>query len=330
MIKQEDIIKPLIFLDIFDYPPTAIELWRFLGVKAGLGEVMDICHSRAGGNPVLSSRTLDPRLRGDDNGFYFLSGREELIEKRREFFQLSEKKFKIAKRAAWLLHFIPSIKMIAICNNFYYRPQSDIDFFIITAANRLWLTRFFATIILDIFGLRARGKKRADKICLSFYLSEENMSLESVVLKPAKYCGPTETDDPYLSYWLAFLEPIYGQECYNKFWEANAWLKNIFPNIEPKRPVSRRQVGGIKSREYTLPVAEAAPPLPRRGLSAYFGDWLEKLAKKIQWWKISVHVKEMAVFNDSRVVINDAMLKFHENDRREFYREKCINELNNF
>jgi hypothetical protein len=355
MIRREDIIKPLIFLDIFDYPPTAVEVWRFLGVPAELGEVVDFYSplergaepgeagcvtagfcSSATQNPPRPSAT-PPEEGTNKNGFYFLSGREELIKKRREFFELSEKKFKIAKRAAWLLHFIPIIKMIAVCNNFYYRPQSDIDFFIITAANRLWLTRFFATIILDIFYLRARGKKTADKVCLSFYLSEDNLNLEKIALAKNKVYFQEESDpsrgaqddknekddkidDPYLSYWLAFLEPIYGQECYNRFWGANNWIKNIFPNILPKEPVARRQVGGEKSREYTLPVAEAATPLPRGGL--FIGDWQELIAKKIQGGKISPRVKEMAALGDTRVVINDKMLKFHENDRREEFRNQ--------
>jgi hypothetical protein len=319
MVTQKDVIKPLIFLDIFDYPPTAMEVWRFLGVPAELGEVVDFlsqeCHPREGGDPEPAVIKLDSRLRGNDNGFYFLPGREGIAEKRQNFFQLSEKKFKIAKRAAWLLHFIPSIKMIAVCNNFYYRPQSDIDFFIITAPKRLWLTRFFATIILDIFRLRARGKKTADKVCLSFYLSEDNLNLESVVLKP---------DDPYFSYWLAFLEPIYGQECYNKFWQANGWIKNIFPNILPKEPVARRQVGKILSQSAGRDCDVT------NGFFYWLGNFLEKIAKKIQWWKISPRIKEMSALDDTRVVINDAMLKFHENDRREEFRKKFEDKISEF
>jgi hypothetical protein len=325
MIKQEDIVKPLIFLDIFDYPPTAMEIWRFLGVKAELGEVVS-CQQAADmsmvhaveNTPRPSATPLD---RGEYNGFYFLSGREALIEKRREFVYLSEKKFKIATRAAWLLHFIPSIKMIAVCNNFYYREQSDIDFFIITAANRLWITRFFVTIILDIFGLRARGKKTADKICLSFYLSENNLNIGSIALQPAKYRGSTDIDDPYLAYWLAFLEPIYGQECYNKFWQANDWLKNIFPNASPKEPVKMRKV---EDDWLSLAVRMI------RGfvLNGSVGDWIERSVKDLQWKKISPRVKEMAALDDRRVVINDVMLKFHENDRREFFRDELEKKIN--
>jgi hypothetical protein len=363
MVSREDIIKPLLFLDIFDYPPTALEIWRFLPMPAELGEVIEKVPSREGwtaasaGRGVLSmgeqsminkqlavthpaSQGSAPLSRGESNGFYFLPGREELIEKRREFDYLSEKKFKIARHAARLLHFIPSIKMIAVCNNFYYRPESDIDFFIIARNGRLWLTRFFATIILDLFRLRARGKKTADKICLSFYLSEADMDLKKIALleeldpsrgasafakASADKQNDKKIDDPYLAYWLAFLEPIYGQRCYNKFWEANSWIKNIFPNVLPKEPVSRRMVGYVSGlKTVTHPVASGTRHPSREG-NNFFGDWLEKAVKKIQWRKLSFRVKKMAALGDTRVVISEQMLKFHENDRREEFREQLKN-----
>jgi len=314
-------------LDIFDYPPTAIEIWRFLGVRAELGEVINIlptlCHSRESGNPALTHIILGPagvypRENGDGddakNSFYFLPGRNELVKKRREFFQLSEKKFRIAKRAAWLLHFIPGIKMVALCNNFYYHPESDVDFFIITGAKRLWLTRFFATLLLDFFNLRARGKKTTDKICLSFYLSEANLDLENIALKP---------DDPYFYYWLAFLEPIYGQECYSKFWQANSWLKNIFPNSLSKEPVARRR---IENNFLSL----AVKMVKSIWFYGALGDVLEKIVKKIQWQKISSHVKEMAAAGDTRVMLDETMLKFHENDRREEFRRNYELRIKNY
>jgi hypothetical protein len=285
-----------------------MEIWRFLPVPAESGEIVPLLSKEGAGvvAEVLQRQTPPnlPLERGEiiqQNGFYFLSGRESLLEKIREFDYLAKKKFKIAKHAARLLHFIPSIKMIAVCNNFYYRPQSDIDFFIITQKNRLWFTRFCAIIILEIFQLRARGKQTADRVCLSFYLSEENLHLENIALKP---------EDPYLSYWLAFLEPIYGQDCYEKFWRANSWIEKIFPNILLKRPVALRQV---TDNNFSLAI---------RKIKSFFcygqwGDQLEKFLQKIQWLKISPHLKEMAKLNDNRVVINDQMLKFHENDRRE-------------
>jgi hypothetical protein len=321
MLRHEDVIKTLILLDIFDYPPTAMELWRFLGVPAELGEIAPLLSKE--GLPVLSVAEG-----GGGSGFYFLSGREELIEKRRKFIYLSEKKFKIAKRAAGILKFIPSIKMIALCNNFYYSEESDVDFLIITEPARLWLTRFFATIILDILHLRARGKKTADRICLSFYISENNLNLEDVALKSekkcqsaetlAKYCEPT-TNDPCLACWLAFMEPLYGYDIYEKFWQANnlpdSWFKKIFPNAELRCPPQSRRV---RDNIFSIIFKKISGIIFLGGL----GNFLEKTVEKIQRLKLSARVKELASQDNTNVVLDERMLKFHEDDDRENFRNK--------
>jgi hypothetical protein len=342
MVSQEDIDKTLIFLDNIDYPPTAMEIWRFLGVRAELGEVISFlsqeCHPRESGDPVLEPRALDSRLRGNDTGFYFLPGRDELVEKRREFDFLSEKKFKIAKRAARILRFIPSVKMVAVCNNFYYSEQSDIDFLIITAAHRLWLTRFFATLLLDFSRLRARGRKTADKICLSFYISDDHLDLEDITLPeepdsssrslgtpwPDRQDDKSSKDDPCLATWLAFMEPIYGLDIYEKFWQANnradGWFKKIFPSAEAKRPVPNRLVNDSL---FSMVIKNI-------GRLFFSYDWLENLVAKIQRWKLSPEVKELAAQDNSNVVLDERMLKFHENDDRENFREKIKNCYSNY
>ena len=42
------------------------------------------------------------------------------------------------------------------------------------------------------------------------------------------------------------------------------------------------------------------------------GDWLEKIAKKMQLKKMAKNTESLAKENDSRVIISDTMLKFHE------------------
>jgi hypothetical protein len=292
MVSQEDIIKPLLFLDIFDYPPTAMEIWRFLPVQAELGEVIESL-------PQLGGVSVK-------NGFYFLPGREEIVEKRREFNYLSEKKFKIAERAAWLIHFIPTVKMAAVCNNFYYREQSDIDFFIIAEKKRMWLTRLLVTALLHLFRLRRHDQKIADRICLSFYITEDALNLSGIALQP---------DDPYLYYWLGFLEPVYGQECYNEFWAANDWLKKYFPNILRKETNPSRLVkDGFVSR--------AKKGTAKLIFGGWLGDFVEKSSRWVQLKKISANTASAARFNDGRVIISDTMLKFHENDRRKEFRNQ--------
>lgn len=333
---KKEVLKVLAFLDIFNYPPTAVEVWRFLGVRARLEEVIEalsaLCHSETQtitgrenpgteyGAESLENKNESQKFSGsagrvargglvqERNGLYFLAVRDNLFEKRREFFHLAEKKSRIARRAARILAWIPGIKMIAACNNFYYRPESDIDFFIILKQNRLWLARALATAALHLSGLRRHGRKIANRICLSFYIAETGLNLENISLKPS---------DPYFYYWLAFLEPIYDSGIHKDFRAANGWLKNIFPNFFKNDPVDRKRVF---DNFFTSSFKRASAVW----FGGFLGDALEALFKKIQLKKMSARLKEN---KSAGVIVNDRMLKFHENDRRPEFADKLNSSL---
>ena len=318
------VVETIAFLDIFDYSPTSLELWRFLGVKIELAELLKIlplykgelegvdcdCRQDPTQAPPFDYRSGQALVKGrsQGGGFYFLSGREEIVARRSEFFHLAEKKYRIARQAASILKFVPGIKMVAVCNNFYYKPDSDIDFFIIVQSGRMWLTRALATLALHFFRLRRHGKKVADRICLSFYVTEDNLNLEDITLKP---------DDPYFNYWLAFLEPLYGLDVYEKFWEANAWLKKHLPNVFP---TVANQGRIVKDSFFSI----FCKRVKFWWFDLWLGDKLEILAKKFQFAKMSKKSSGIGV------IINDKILKFHENDRREFFREKLKSSIINF
>jgi hypothetical protein len=311
------IAETIAFLDIFDYSPTNLEIWRLLGVKAELESIVIPTESRHSGtnggiaftfqNNYVASENGSLDFARDDktskvwsvgvrNSFYFLPGREEIVNKRSEFFHLAERKYRIARRAAAILGFVPGVRMVAVCNNFYYREESDIDLFIVAEKGMVWTVRFLATVLLDLFRLRARGDKTSDRVCLSFYTTTEAMNLEGIALSGG---------DPYLYHWLAFLEPIFDDGIGESFWSENFWIKKHMPNFWPTKTSAEKMVGDGR---FTKSVRALG--------SVVFGAWFEALAKKIQFKKVSKR------FSGSGVVINDTMLKFHENDRRAEFREK--------
>jgi len=108
--------------------------------------------------------------------------------------------------------------------------DSDIDLFIITKKNRLWTTRIFATLLLTLLWKRKTAKKHSGQFCLSFFISEEELSLEEIALR----------NDIYLSYWLQTLIPIINRDTiFEKFIEENqTWCKiqndNYYKKSEQK------------------------------------------------------------------------------------------------
>lgn len=287
------IIKAIVFFDLFGRPLAAEELRRYCGVKCGLDELRKTVSNGAAGAGTL-------------NGFYFLKGREEIVNQRSVQNELARKKYNLALRAAKILRFAGGIKMIAVCNNFSYRDDSDVDLFIILERGRMWLARFLITAVLHIFKLRRHGDYIAGRICLSFYISEEKMNIAEIALQPS---------DPYLYYWLAILRPIYGYDCYDKFFNANGWLKEFLPNAAPHKKEECELIKNSRMSLLTKKINEA-------WFNGRCGDFLEKIIRKIQLKKMSNNINSAAAENDTRVVISDTMLKFHEKDRRAEYREK--------
>ena len=287
---EKAIVSTLSYFDIFNYPLTLMELWKWLYVEDNsLKEIsIDDVLKRLDNSSVMKERI------GSKNSFYFLKGRQDIVDVRAKRYGLAERKFHKALRVIKILRFMPFVKMIAVCNTLAYnnsRRQGDIDLFVVTKRRRVWQTRFWIAGFLTLFRLRPKPGKTQDTICPTFFVDEDSLDFEKLALE----------NDIYFSYWVKQLVPVYDEGVYNKFINANLWAKKKLPNCLPISPTSRRfleRVGWLKkifnAVGYFLP---------------------ESLFKKYQLKVMPEGLKQMAN-KDSRVVVKDYMLKFHDNDRR--------------
>ena len=300
------ILNTIAYFDLFDYPLTLNEIYKNLYTGGMVGSAYSLLE-------IANELKTNPKLHkiiATARGFYFLKKREEIIQTRLARYTLDERKLKIAQRVIKILKYLPFIKLIAICNSLSYRnakEDSDIDFFIITAKNRIWLVRLASIFLIAILGLRPPKNKVKDKICLSFFTTEENLDLAQIKIA---------ADDIYLVYWLATLRPIYERDnFYEKFIEANLWFRKYLPNWQPVKL-------GITSRVEDSNFSRHIWQIREYIFGGLIGNWLENLAKKIQFKYMSQKKKDLAILKDNRVIISDTMLKFHENDRRTEYQAR--------
>ncbi len=292
---KKAIIRVIVFFDIFNYPMTLSEIWRFISLKCELVEVFDILENGTEGISL-------------QNGFYFLSGKEKNIRERLDCYNFADRKFKRAKFIVKIYKFIPWIKMIGMTNLFGSRnlkDNSDIDLFIITEDKRIWLTRFFCVGIIKLLGWRPQINNRRDKICLSFFVSLSALNLEKLRLAQ---------DDLGFTYWLAGLTPLYDiNKTYQKLINANQWLTNSLSNWQLNSQNQQSKNVGLS---------------PNTVFGIKFQNKLEQQFKKLQLKILPQKLKSM-MNCDSRVVINDELIKLHSNDRREEYRRKmAFNKIN--
>ncbi len=323
--QNKKILETIAWFDVFDWPLNLAELQKYAQLESS-DEI-----------PNDSLKSIE-----NINGFYFLKGRQEIIRKRIFRQKIAIKKIKVGKFAAEILSFIPFVKMVAICNDLAYfnaPEESDIDFFIVVKSGKIWTARFFSTAALFFLGLWRHGKKIKNRICLSFFITDSNLNLEEIAYK----------NDIYLKYWILQIIPLFDRkDIYQKFLEKNFWATNEFPNFFPNIPSLK-----IKIREKKSQI------IFEKILDNWFGNFLEKVLKKFQlkimdlkkparnaspasnasrsnagWPARHADASHAGWHSDAggdkNVIISDKILKFHENDRRKYFRnifEKKLKEI---
>ena len=167
----------------------------------------------------------------------------------------------------------------------------DIDLFIITTKNRLWLSRLLILGILSLSGQRrtvSHNKKQAQgKICPNILVDEDHL-IEN-------------RKDIYTAHEILQMKVLWQRDgIYQKYLEDNSWIFKFLPNwVGEKVQSSKFKVQNYNSKFKVL-------------------DYLENLAKKFQLW----YMKKP----EGMERIEYGALYFHPNDIRpeilKLYRQK--------
>ncbi|MEK7622975.1 MAG: adenylyltransferase/cytidyltransferase family protein [Patescibacteria group bacterium] len=196
------------YADIFDYPLTDEEMHRWL-ISPGFDP--NGKNSPKGSNPIVFTR-----------GFYHLPGQSHLVALRRQRLHFSQLKWQKLQRLKWIFWLIPWVKLVAVTGALSMNnadKNDDLDLMIITAKNRLWLTRFFLTILLffHLRGGRTDSSKVADKLCLNLWLDETSLKIKSQNL--------------YTAHEICQAKPLFVRDnLYQRFLASNKWVARFLPN----------------------------------------------------------------------------------------------------
>ncbi len=285
------IFRTVAYFSLFDYPLTSFEIWKWLLGAQDKASLFDVRQELA------KSEFLCARLKSHQ-GFWSLVDQdvEQLVATRHERWLDAVRKYKRLRRATRFLSLIPSVRGIAACNTLAWnhtREGSDVDIFIIVREGSVWTSRLLSVTPFKLLRMRPGAGKR-DPLCFTFFLSDTNLDLSSLRL---------EGSDPYLAYWSRSIVPVFDRDnVFEQFAQANGWLDQTLTNSAPG-------------------VSHAARRIESFTRSFRFPRFVEQLAEKLQRRKFPEVIQNMAN-RDSRVVVSDAMLKFHDNDRRAEFRDK--------
>jgi len=192
--EEQAILKTLIYSDIFHFPLNKNELWKFLITEKKIekNKFEKALKTLINTDPSAIYHINKQIITKD--GYYCLSGREEIIRQRKINRSEVTKKLAMAKKAAYYLSLIPSIQLIGISGGLSLgnvTKDDDIDFFIITKKKTLFMTRFWILCVLEWLGLRRKRneKKPADKICIQMRPLFERNDMYRKFLVSNKWVG---------------------------------------------------------------------------------------------------------------------------------------------
>jgi hypothetical protein len=211
------VIRTLTYRDLFDYPLREEEVFRFLiGKKATKGDVRRVLKD-----------LLARGMAGEDSGYYFPPGRDEVVDLRKIREKISSQKFAKALRYAHLVGKIPWAKGVFLTGATAAgnaSEEGDLDFLIIAADRRVWLTRLLVYLFLIVLrAKRPRGARGGfgDKVCPNMFLSEKTLII------------PEAERNLYSAHEVVQTRPLWESEpVHRRFLAANDWVVEFFPNLE--------------------------------------------------------------------------------------------------
>jgi len=172
------ILETITYGDVFDYPLKLEEIKKLLIASSGFDF------------KVIRKETFFLLAHGlieQENGFYFLKGRKKIVNLREERKVFSQNKLTIGQKYIRFLKFFPWIRAVAVTGAIAWDNASeddDIDWLVITAPKRLWVTRFCLGLTLSILKVRRSPNQKKseakDKICLNMFLTEKTLSIPSL------------------------------------------------------------------------------------------------------------------------------------------------------
>jgi hypothetical protein len=202
------ILKVLAYFDLFDYPVS-------------LDEIQFLMDHRVEKNELLLNleQLIQAGCLFRFGNFYSLMDNPGLMNKRLEGNDRAKPLLLKAKTIADFLSRFPYVRGIAISGSLsknYAEADTDIDFFIITKANRLWLAR----TILHLFKKLTYLTGHQHWYCMNYFIDEESLLIEEKNIFTA-----TE---------LITLVPVTGPEIMEQFFQVNDWARQFFPNYRIK------------------------------------------------------------------------------------------------
>ena len=218
-LLERAILETLAYSDVFDYPLTIDELHCFLTASATIEEVRD--------------RVIDMGQVSSTRGYYFLTGRSEIVDIRIQRKENSRKAYRRAMFYGRILGRLPFIRMVALTGSLAMLNLSknrDMDYMLVVKSGRVWTARAIALLLARV--MRLFG----DVICPNVIVSENALEWRERNLYTARE--------------FAQMIPVSGEDVFRHLRVVNLLAEDFLPNHVILRET--KDIGGGNAIQFIL------------------------------------------------------------------------------
>lgn len=228
---ERDILKTLLYFDIFCYPLSVQELYRYLPSDSTTpSEIADACRSQPLGALVR-----------EKDGLFCLKTTAAMdpFSLRRDNERRAQRYLAAARVMGFVLRQIPFVRSVMISGELskgVMSPHGDIDYVVITAPRRVWIARSLCIAFKKIALLN-----RKKLFCVNHFVAEDHL--------------PVAERNRYTALEIATLRPLYNMNLWRRYLASNDWIATFLPNADlPGETEDRSEHRGLVQRLLEAPL----------------------------------------------------------------------------
>jgi predicted nucleotidyltransferase len=198
-------LKTILYFSIFRYPLRIEEIHSYTNYETLADTEKEL------------ERLIAEKILIKVGVFYVYGSDLDSVIKRLRGNMYAGRALKIAQKKAKFIAKFPFVKAIGVSGSLskgYYDNESDIDFFVITNSNKLWLCRTILMLYKKIFLFNSRKY-----FCINYFVSTNQMEIEE--------------KNRFTATEMKTLIPMQGKEVFEDFYQKNQWVYDYFNKFSP-------------------------------------------------------------------------------------------------
>ena len=255
---KDAVIVTLHYFGLFKYPLTIEEIHRFLSLKVEYEQL---------GTYVEELLEVES-IHFSNEGYYSIKNNPEWSKERLAGNRRAEDLLIASKKYVRRISRFPFVSSIAISGSlskYYADEDADIDYFIITNTNRLWISR----TLLHFYKKLTFIGGNEHYYCMNYFIDESALEIDQKNI--------------YAAIETVTLIPVYNKNMIHSLKQKNLWVRNFLPNEDFKEDI--RYIISPRKQYIKSFIESLINILNPKGLNKYLmnvtdSKWRKKWRKK--------------------------------------------------